>query len=141
MIFLLAILLSVAVGAIALIHLLWGLGSHWPEASGEALARSVVGDARRRMPPPWQCFGVAALLLLAALWPFYAALHRGETFTLQGTLTIAGLFVARGLAGFSKRWTTHFVDEPFATRNRRFYSPLCLLLGVAYIALVSGEIG
>ena len=58
----LAFLLFVGVGAIAVVHALWGLGSTWPEANQEALARGVVGDGRKRMPPPWQCFAVAALL-------------------------------------------------------------------------------
>ncbi|MBS0520213.1 MAG: DUF3995 domain-containing protein [Proteobacteria bacterium] len=138
---LLAILLSAGVGAIAAIHALWGLGSHWPEASEEALARSVVGDGRRRMPAAWLCFAVALVLAIIALWPLYAVTLASQTVALQGSFTIAGIFIARGLAGYSRRWREHFTDEPFVTRNRRYYSPLCLLLGVAYIALVSGEFG
>jgi hypothetical protein len=139
MTFLLAFLLLVGVGAIAALHVLWGLGSHWPEASEEALARSVVGDGRRRMPAPWLCFAVAAVLALMALWPLYAVGFASQTVALQGSFAIAGIFCARGIAGYSRPWREHFTDEPFVTRNRRFYSPLCLLLGVAYIALVSGE--
>jgi hypothetical protein len=61
---------------------------------------------------------------------------------MQGSFVIAGIFMARGLAGYSRRWREHFTDEPFATRNRRYYSPLCLLLGLAYVALVAaGEFG
>jgi hypothetical protein len=136
---LLAFLLLVGVGAIAVLHFLWGLGSHWPEASEEALVRGMVGDGRRRMPPPWQCFVVAVLLAAMAVWPVYALGFASRQTALQGSFVIAGLFIARGLAGFSTRWREHFTDEPFATRNRRYYSPLCLLLGVAYIALVAGE--
>ena len=66
---LMALLLTIGVGAIAVIHVMWGLGSHWPEASEEALARSVVGDGRRRMPPSWQCFLVALVLAVMALEP------------------------------------------------------------------------
>ncbi|SJZ76810.1 Protein of unknown function [Enhydrobacter aerosaccus] len=137
---LLAFLLLLGVGAIAALHLLWGLGSHWPEASEEALARSVVGDGRRRMPPPWLCFAVAFVLAVVALWPVYALGLASVTVASQGSFAIAGVFIARGLAGYSRPWREHFTDEPFATRNRRYYSPLCLLLGVAYIALVSGEL-
>lgn len=137
---LLAFLLLLGVGAIAVVHFLWGLGSHWPEGSEEALVRGMVGDGRRRMPPPWQCFAVGLLLALIALWPIYAlGFASGET-AVQGSFVIAGIFVARGLAGYSGRWRAHFTDEPFATRNRRYYSPLRLLLGVAYVALVAGEL-
>ncbi|MBV8394501.1 MAG: DUF3995 domain-containing protein [Alphaproteobacteria bacterium] len=137
---LLALLLFVAVGAIAFIHFRWGRGSTWPEADEEQLARAVVGDGRRRMPSPLACYIVAALLALVALWPLYALDHAGELLTLQITFGIAGIFVARGLAGYSRRWREHFTAEPFATRDRRYYSPLCLLLGAAYAALVIGEI-
>ncbi len=52
---------------------------------------------------------------------------------------VAGLFVVRGMAGYSPRWREHFRDEPFATRDRRYYSPYCLLMGVGYLALLAGE--
>jgi hypothetical protein len=135
----LALLLFIGVGAAAAVHALWGLGSHWPEASEEALVRSVVGDGRRRMPPAWQCFAVATVLALAALWPF-VMLGRDEVpWVLAVTFAIAGIFIVRGLAGYSPRWRSHFRDEPFATRDRRYYSPFCLLMGVGYLALLAGE--
>ena len=135
----LAFLLFVGVGAIAVVHALWGLGSAWPEANQEALARGVVGDGRKRMPPPWQCFAVAALLALVALWPWYVLGRASDSFVLTGTFAIAGTFVARCWAGYSPRWRAHFNDEPFATRDKRYYSPFCLLLGVGYLALLAGE--
>lgn len=137
---LMALLLTVGVGAVAVLHGMWGLGSHWPEASEEALARSVVGDGRRRMPPAWQCFAFALVLSLMALWPWYVIGRISQPEVLAGTYMIAGIFVARGIAGFSHRWKAHFTIEPFATRNRKYYSPYCLLLGVGYIALVAGEL-
>lgn len=136
---LLAVVLLLGVGAIAVLHGLWGLGSLWPETSEEKLARSVVGDGRRHMPPPWLCFAVAAVLAVVALWPLYVVTLASDVVARQGSFVIAGIFMARGIAGYSRRWREHFTDEPFATRNRRYYSPLCLLLGAAYIALVSGE--
>lgn len=137
---LMALLLTIGVGAIAVIHAMWGMGSHWPEKSEEALALSVVGDGRRRMPPPWQCFAVALVLAAMALWPWYVLGRIGDNLVLAGTYAIAGVFMARGIAGFSARWRAQFTTEPFATRNRRYYSPYCLLLGVGYIALVAGEL-
>jgi hypothetical protein len=135
----LALLLFAGVGAIAVVHALWGMGSHWPEANEEALVRGVVGDGRRRMPPPWQCFAVAAVLALVALWPWYVLGRGSEPVVLTGTFAIAGVFVARGWAGYSPRWRGHFRDEPFATRDKRYYSPYCLLFGVGYLALLAGE--
>jgi hypothetical protein len=134
-----AFLLFLGVGAAAAVHALWGLGSTWPEADAETLARSVVGDGRRRMPPPWQCFAVAAVLGVVALWPF-VMLGRGEVpWVLAVSFAIAAVFVVRGMAGYSPRWRGRFRDEPFATRDRRYYSPFCLLMGVGYLALLAGE--
>jgi hypothetical protein len=136
----LALLLCLGVGAVAVVHALWGLGSTWPEADQEALARSVVGNGRRSMPPAWQCFAVASVLALVALWPF-VMLGRDEVpWVLATSFAIAGVFIVRGLAGYSPRWRRHFHDEPFARRDRRYYSPFCLLLGVGYLALLAGEL-
>ncbi|MFO1084799.1 MAG: DUF3995 domain-containing protein [Reyranellaceae bacterium] len=135
----LASLLFVAVGAVAAVHVLWGLGSTWPESSAEALARGVVGDGRRRMPPAWQCFAVALALALVALWPFYMLGRGGDPLVLAGSFAIGGLFVVRGLAAHSPRWRSRFHDEPFATRDRRYYSPFCLMTGIGYLALLAGE--
>lgn len=135
----LAFLLFVGVGAIAVVHALWGFGSTWPEANQEALARGVVGDGRKRMPPPWQCFAVAVLLALVALWPWYVLGRSSEPAVLTGTFAIAGAFVARGWAGYSPRWRSIFYDEPFARRDKRYYSPYSFLLGVSYLALLAGE--
>lgn len=140
MMVLLASLLTLGVGVVAVIHVMWGLGSHWPETSEEALVRGVVGDGRRRMPAPWQCFAVAIALAAMALWPWYALGRIDLPIVLAGTYTIAGVFIARGIAGYSVRWRAHFKDEPFATRNRKYYSPYCLLIGIGYIALVAGEL-
>lgn len=134
-----AFLLFVGVGAVAVIHALWGLGSTWPEATGEALARSVVGDGRRRMPPAWQCFAMAAVLAVVALWPFVMLGRDEEPWVLAITFVIGGVFMVRGLAGYSPRWRGHFRDEPFTTRDKRYYSPYCLLMGVGYLALLAGE--
>jgi peptidoglycan/LPS O-acetylase OafA/YrhL len=136
---LLAVLLFVGVGTPAVVHALWGMGSTWPEASAEALARSVVGDGRRRMPPPAACYGVAGALAVVALWPFVLLGRAEQPWALAVAFAVAGLFVVRGMAGYSPRWRAHFRDEPFATRDRRYYSPYCLLMGVGYLALLAGE--
>jgi len=136
---LLAVMLFVGVGTVAVIHALWGLGSTWPEASEEALARSVVGDGRRHMPPAWQCFAVAVALAVMAVWPFVMLGRDEVSWVLAGSFVIAGGLIVRGLAGYSPRWRSHFTDEPFARRDKRYYSPFCLLMGVGYLALLAGE--
>jgi len=58
----------------------------------------------------------------------------------QVSMVIAGTFVARGIAGYTPRWRAYFHDQPFTTRDRRYYSPLCLLIGLGYAAYASGEL-
>ena len=45
----------------------------------------------------------------------------------------------RGAAGYGPRWRARFKSEPFRTRDFYIYSPLCLALGVAFIALLTRE--
>ena len=104
-----------------------------------ALARAVVGDGRRHMPPPIACIAVSAVLAFVALWPLCVAAGVTDLPVPQTSVTIGGVFVGRGLAGFVPRWRELFSDEPFATRDRRYYSPLCIVLGLGYAALGSAD--
>ena len=133
------VVLSAVVFALSFLHFQWGRGITWPEKSEEALARAVVGDGRRHMPPPIACIAVSAVLAFVALWPLCVAAGVTDLPVPQTSVTIGGVFVGRGLAGFVPRWRELFSDEPFATRDRRYYSPLCIVLGLGYAALGSAD--
>jgi hypothetical protein len=137
----LAVALFAVLLGLALLHLQWSRGSYWPAASEEALARSAVGDGRRRMPGQIPCLAVAALLLAVALWPLVAVSVGPEAWTQRVSVVIAGIFVARGVGGFTPRWRAFFYDEPFTILDRRYYSPFCIVLGLAFAALASGGFG
>ena len=83
--------------------------------------------------------GIAFFIAFVALWAFLLRGGDEEPWVQSVTFIIAGVFVARGVAGYTPTWRMHFRDEPFATRNRRYYSPYCLLMGVGYLALLAGE--
>jgi hypothetical protein len=138
---LLALLLFVAVFPLSLAHFYWSRGSHWPMASEEALARAVIGDGRRRMPGRIPCLAVSMLLCAVSLFPLCALDPASRLPVRHISVIIAGVFVARGIAGYTPTWRGHFRDEPFATFDKRYYSPLCILLGLAYVAFGSGEFG
>ena len=82
---------------------------------------------------------MAGLLAAVAIWPFVMLGRDEEPWVQSVTFIIAGVFVARGVAGYTPTWRGHFRDEPFATRNRRYYSPYCLLMGIGYLSLLAGE--
>ncbi len=130
-----ALVLSAAVFALSFLLFQWSRGSHWPEASEEALARAVIGDGRRQMPPPIACIAASAVLALVALWPLCVVMGLTDLPVPQTSVTIGGVLVGRGMAGFVPRWRALFCDEPFATRDKRYYSPLCIVLGLGYAAL------
>ena len=131
--------LSVVLLVISGLHAYWGLGGLWPEKSAAELARAVVGDGRSRMPPPWSCFTVAALLVLVAVWPWLLLSHPVGQSVLAVGVVIAAVFLMRGLAGYSPRWRQRFSAEPFATRDKRLYSPLCMVLATGFMVLLSRE--
>ena len=129
--------LSTVLVLIAALHAYWGTGGTWPERNAADLARAVVGDGRTRMPPPWSCFAVAALLLVVAAWPWAMLLAPDSEPVLIAGIVLAGIFFVRGSAGYSPRWRQRFSTEPFATRDMRFYSPLCLALATGMMALLA----
>jgi hypothetical protein len=133
-----ALLLTLVVGAIAALHVYWGLGGLWPSSDEETLARTVIGDGRRHMPPPWQCFAVAAILLVVAAWPWFVIAMPTNSNVTVGLMIIIAAFFIRALAAFSGRWRSHFPAQPFATYDRRFYGPLCFTLSAGYAAMMGG---
>ena len=136
-----AILLFVVLGAVALLHAYWALGGLWPGKDEADLVRHVIGEPRRtRMPPVWITWGVVAAILVAAVWPLFAAGLVAPPVPSALVLGVAALigvvFLLRGVAGYTPAWRRGHAAEPFARRDRRLFSPLCLLLAAGYGALV-----
>jgi hypothetical protein len=137
----LAMALSAVVYGIAVLHAAWGLGSHWPADSAERLAKSAVGTRGvTRMPGAAACLTVAALLAGVASWPLFAAGILAEAWphwlTQLAGAGIAAVFLGRGIAGYTNTWRRRFPERPFASYDRRYYSPLCLALGVGTLAIL-----
>ena len=133
----LAAILTAAFVAIAVLHVYWGLGGLWPARDAAELARTVIGDGRTRMPSPRACFGVAILLLIVAAWPWAMLAHPHSQPVIVVGIVAAAIFFVRGSAGYSPRWRQRFSTEPFATRDMRFYSPLCMALATGMMALIA----
>jgi hypothetical protein len=137
----LALAVSGIVLAIAGVHAYWGCGDIWPAPSTERLARAVVGTRGiQAMPRPPACFTVAILLAGVGVWPLFAAGIMAAPWphwltSLSGA-GIAAVFLGRGVVGYTSAWRRRFGEQPFATLDRLAYSPLCLLLGAGYIALL-----
>ena len=135
----LPVVLSLVLAVLAAAHAWWATGRVWPAASAPELARAVIGDGRSRMPPPWQCAAVAMALLAVAIWPWVIVTWPDESIVLIGSIVIGAVFFLRGTAGYSPRWRARCKDKTFRTRDFYLYSPLCLALGVGFIALLTRE--
>jgi hypothetical protein len=80
-------------------------------------------------------------LVAAAVWPLCVLDSATETTNRQVSIAIAAIFLARGIAGYTPTWRRRFYDEPFTTFDKRYYSPLCILLGLGFVAVASGDVG
>lgn len=131
------VLLTIMLGAIAIIHALWGLEIWVPIRDEEQLARSVVGAKDvTRMPGAIPCFLVVAGLcaMIAALWMDHLGISR---IILWGAALV---FFGRGLIAYTAFWRRMTPEQPFATYDRRYYAPLCLALGAGFaIILLRGS--
>ena len=123
---------------VALAHLFWALGTSWPIRSEALLAQTVVGRSGiTQMPSRWLTLLVSLLLFAAAIVAMGLADHDdgGVVRTILGGL-LAIVFIARGVMGYTAGWRARYPVEPFATLDRRNYSPLCLWIGAGFLILV-----
>ena len=123
---------------VALAHFFWALGSTWPIKNETLLAQTVVGTPGvTRMPNRFVTFIVSLLVLAAGIVALALADHTsgGITLTLLGVL-LAIVFIARGILGYTPGWRARFPTEPFATLDRKNYSPLCFWIGAGFLILV-----
>jgi uncharacterized membrane protein len=142
----LALIVFAVLTTIAALRAAWGLKIFWPAASEQKLVAMAIGQkGRRRIPPPWQCFIVAAavflqgvIALIAANW--IAAPIERSIVVLLALLCAAG-FIVRGVAGFTAGWRARYPQQPFAALDREYYSPLCLALGAAFVLLALYSLG
>ena len=136
----LSILLSGVMGITGLVHLAWAFGSTFPYANEQALARAVVG--RRgitRMPSTAASALVALCLFGASLWALLLGrlveAPVSDWLIAPGGLVLAAVFLLRGVIGILPTFEQALPEQPFLRLNRLFYSPLCLLIGMAFVGL------
>ena len=133
-----AALVFIPLLAIAMACFMWSLGRTWPIRDEELLARTVTGrPGTKKMPPRWTSLLIAVLMIAAGIVALSLADDSagGWGLTLLGA-ALGALFLARGIAGYTPGWRARFPAEPFATLDRRNYSPLALWLGAGFLLLV-----
>ena len=120
-------------GAAAVLHTAWALGSPWPAVDQDELADLVVG--RRPFPSPTLTWGVVGLLTTATGITAAAATTASQRRWVRvGARGVGTVLLARGAGGLVVS-STQGRDATAAFRHNdvRIYSPLCLVLGTAAI--------
>lgn len=124
----------------SLVHLYWAFGGRWPAKSETLLARAVVGSRGiEKMPPRNITLFVALCLFVAAIWPLVwlgvIVIPVPRIVAELGMVALIVIFVGRGVAGYTNGFRKKHSEEPFASNDRRYFSPLCLMIGSFYAAL------
>jgi hypothetical protein len=130
-----SIALSAGLLLVGAVHVLWALGVWWPAREERRLVSAVVGVAGvERMPGPIPCLLVTAACTLAASLPWWPPGGLREA-----ALALAmGVFLLRGLMPWMRPWRRVAPQEPFASLDRAFYGPLCLLFAAGFAILLLG---
>lgn len=125
---------ATALALLSALHVTWVFSS-WPLPNRSRFAEVVVGTGPDKVPPGSAMFTVAGLLASASLLVARCGAsdpHRppGRVVTL-GTRAVAGVLVARAVAGFVVSGSA-LGNAPgtFRRLDLTVYSPLCLVLGV-----------
>lgn len=126
--------------ATALIHFFWALGGDWPGHDETSLAKTVVGENDIKSMPPQILTTVVAILIFASgVWALLAtdifAIAIPQVFLKAGVYVLAAVFILRGAVGLLPLMARFAGEEPFATLNKRFYSPLILMIGAGYFVI------
>ena len=119
------------------LHLAWALGSTFPARDERSLSKAAGGfkDAEK-MPSALASLLVAIATLAAAVWPFMMrgsfGLFWPNWLVSFGAIILVLVFLGRGVTGYTNWMRKICPEEPFATLNRRYYSPLCLMIGAGF---------
>ena len=127
---------------IAALHFLWGVGVYWPAENETSLARAVVGARDIAFMPSFlacafvaACLGIGIVIVLRLGGVMEIGFLPLWLFKLAGA-GLAFVFLSRGIVGFLPFWAEMTPEEPFRTFDKRYYSPLCLALGLAVRRLI-----
>lgn len=122
--------------AVFFAHTLWAFGRTWPVDNEQALARTVIGTKDvSGMPPRWMSGLVAFFILIAGLWALLLSDPAPNLILTLGGALLTFVFLLRGIAGYTPKWRELTSEEPFASFDKKVYSPLCLGIGLGFAIL------
>lgn len=137
----LAFAICLVLSLISALHAYWACGGHWPGRDAASLSKTVIGaPGLEAMPPAGLTAVVAILIFVAGLMPLMFVFSAPSTLQAKlagtGMVVLAGIFLVRGMLAFAPIFRNRHPQQPFATLDRRFYGPLCLVIGVGFVLVV-----
>lgn len=135
------VLIALVLGLTSVLHLYWAAGGLWPASDEQSLARTVIGaNGITAMPNRWLTAAVAICIALAAIWPMiwlrWIVTPAPDWLLTVGMAVLCLVFLGRGVAGFVPAVKRLNSEEPFASLDARYFSPLILGLGLAFAGLL-----
>lgn len=138
----LGMLIAIVLTVIAGLHALWGARIWWPFGSEEDLVAGVVGGLDMfKAPSKVATFAVVVALLISAMWALILsgwvnAEILPDWIVSLGGAGIAVVFLGRGVFGLTPAFARMTPVEPFRTLDRKYYTPLCIVLGCGFAGLL-----
>jgi hypothetical protein len=134
-------ILIIVLAALSALHAWWGVGGRWPGHDERSLVELVVGRTRSMQMPSFvaSMLVASALAVVAVLVALQGKVISvdfdvpGEWLVQTGFWIVCAVFALRGVAGFIPPIFAYADGTPFARLNRRFYSPLCLLIAAGFV--------
>lgn len=109
-------------------HVNWALGGHWPMSDGNQLYERVTGPGMST-PGPVETLAIAALLAVAAGLVAVSAFDVATWISWGATALVGMTLALRGVGGLVVSGLLRR-DSTFARLDRRYFSPMCLVLAV-----------
>lgn len=127
--------------ATAIVHIAWGFGALWPAKDKQTLINTVIGGkGMTQMPGFWLTMSVAAGIGAAGIFALWGAqvitLPLPEWMRLTSLIVLTAIFLLRGISCYLPFGPLQNSVEPFRTLDKRYYSPLILMIGAGYLAIL-----
>lgn len=134
-------LLFTVLTIIGALHLYWAFGGLWPGHDEKSLVRTAIGTTKyTSMPPKWLTALVSVCIFSAGLFPLMWSAQISyvipQGMVWLGMWVLSAVFIGRGIAGYMPFFRKSNSAQPFADLNYRYFSPLCLLIGSGFVALI-----
>lgn len=137
----LAYILCAILTVISALHVFWAAGGSWPGHDRKSLALTVIGaNGIEKMPPAWVTELVACCIMIAGICPlFWVGVFQfplSDTLLWLAMVVLVLVFVGRGISGYLSFFRNSNSEQPFADLDQKYYSPLCLFIGLGFIILL-----